>query len=121
MYCVNCGKELTNNAQICEGCGTSYAVSSAVGANAVAPAQQIEEKRRPISVWGWIGRSLFACIPVAGWLVYFIMLFVWASDKEKEVSFNNWAKAQLWVLLVVASIALITVLLILFVFGTAFR
>ena len=53
--------------------------------------------------------------------MYFIMLFVWASDKEKEVSFNNWAKAQLWVLLVIASIALITVLLILFVFGTAFR
>ena len=54
-----------------------------------------EEPKTPISVGGWIGRSLIPMIPLAGGIVYLIMLFIWSGDKTKEDTFRNWAKAQL--------------------------
>lgn len=66
--------------------------------------------RQPVSVLGWIGRSLIPAIPIVGSLIYFIMLFVWAGDKNKEESFNNWAKAQLWVMLITVILVVVIVL-----------
>lgn len=68
--------------------------------------------KQPISVLGWIGRSLITCIPFVGALIYFIMLFVWSGDKTKEESFNNWAKAQLWIMLFAVIIVVLVVLII---------
>ena len=72
------------------------------------PPQQPTEE--PISVGGWIGRSLIPCIPVVGTIIYLIMLFVWMGDKTKEETFRNWAKAQLVVMGIV--IGLVILLLI---------
>lgn len=73
----------------------------------------------PVSVGGWIGRSLLLnvvlCIPILGWIAYFVMLAVWAGDQSKEQTFRNWAKAQLWVILIVVGIVLILFL----IFGVA--
>ena len=76
--------------------------------------------KQPISVGGWIGRSLIPCIPGVGWLVYLVMLFVWSGDTAKEDTFRNWAKSQL--ILIAIGIVLTIVLTILFVvvFGAAF-
>jgi hypothetical protein len=72
------------------------------------PQQPTEQ---PVSVGGWIGRSLIPCIPVVGTIIYFIMLFVWMGDKTKEETFRNWAKAQL----IVMGIAIgLVILLIIF-------
>lgn len=68
--------------------------------------------KTPISVGGWIGRSLIPLIPIVGAIIYFIMLFVWAGDKTKEESFNNWAKAQLWVMLIGVVLAIIVAIII---------
>lgn len=68
--------------------------------------------KTPISVGGWIGRSLIPCIPILGAIIYFIMLFVWAGDKTKEESFNNWAKAQLWVMLIAILLAVIVAVIV---------
>ena len=77
------------------------------------------EKREPITVGGWILRSLIPMIPIVGSLIYFIMLFVWSGDKSKEESFNNWAKAQLWTMLIVA-ILVVFILIIGFAVGISF-
>ena len=81
------------------------------------PPQQPTEQ--PISVGGWIGRSLIPCIPVVGAIIYLIMLFVWMGDKTKEETFRNWAKAQLIVMGIVVGLS---VLLIIFaaVVGVSF-
>lgn len=71
--------------------------------------------KAPVSVGGWIGRSLIPLIPLVGGLIYLIMLFIWAGDKTKEESFTNWAKAQLVVML----IGIVIALFILLVFGFA--
>ena len=83
------------------------------------PAQTIivndnmSQPKQHISILGWIGRSLIPAIPFVGPLIYIIMLFVWAGDEKREETFNNWAKAQLWVMLIVL---LITVVVALFAF-----
>ena len=72
-------------------------------------------QEKPVSVGGWIGRSLIPCIPGIGWLIYLIMLFVWMGDKTKEASFRNWAKAQLVVMGIVVGLAI----LLIFVLGVS--
>ncbi|MBQ7036072.1 MAG: hypothetical protein IJN74_01095 [Clostridia bacterium] len=67
---------------------------------------------------GWIGRSLIPMIPFVGGLIYFIMLFIWAGDKSKEVSFNNWAKAQLVVMLIGVVLAILFIVIIASAFGS---
>ena len=72
------------------------------------PPQQPAEE--PISVGGWIGRSLIPYIPVVGWIIYLIMLFVWMGDKTKEETFRNWAKAQLVVMGIVIGLVILLVI-----------
>ena len=71
------------------------------------PQQPVEE---PISVGGWIGRSLIPFIPVVGSIIYLIMLFVWMGDKTKEATFRNWAKAQLVVMGIVIGLVILLVI-----------
>lgn len=59
--------------------------------------------------------NVVLCIPILGWIAYFVMLAVWAGDQSKEQTFRNWAKAQLWVILIVVGIVLILFL----IFGVA--
>ena len=93
--CVNCGVQLDDNAAFCNICGTNQSATSQ------------SSGKEPISIGGWIGRSLIPCIPFVGGIVYLIMLFVWSGDTNKEDSFRNWAKAQLIVMAIF--IALIVV------------
>ena len=141
MICKNCGSMLPNGAPRCSVCGANF-VSAPVDPNAgrgtyirsSAPAyeepyrgtpgeyRRVEPaatapKKEHVSVGGWIGRWLLGCIPFVGWLIYFIMLIVWANNDSYEVSFKNWAKAQLWIILIVFAIALV-VLLFFFLFAS---
>lgn len=77
-----------------------------------------QQPKKPVSVAGWIGRSLIPLIPCVGSIIYLIMLFIWAGDKTKEESFNNWAKAQLWVMLISVIISVITIFVIIAMFGS---
>ena len=129
MFCENCGKELSNTAHFCDGCGASQTSSAAPEQPAqvtqqtysapqqpapqAAPAQQqvynnyYQMPKQPVSIGGWIGRTLIPLIPIVGGLVYLIMLFIWSGDKTKQETFNNWAKAQLWVMLIVFGVFLL--------------
>ncbi|MBR2846922.1 MAG: zinc ribbon domain-containing protein [Clostridia bacterium] len=131
MFCEKCGKELSNTALFCDGCGASQTQPEAAEPVQAAPQQTYsapqptpqpapqpqqvynnyyQAPKQPVSIGGWIGRSLIPCIPFVGAIVYLIMLFIWSGDKTKEETFNNWAKAQLWVMLIVFGVFLLLLL-----------
>ena len=85
-----------------------------------APAATQATPKAPISIGGWIGRSLIPLIPLVGGIVYLIMLFIWSGDSKKEDTFRNWAKAQLIILAIVLGLAIIGVVLGLTVFSEYF-
>lgn len=97
--CNHCGTAVQDNAPFCNNCGAEVQGSY--------PACGQPAAREPISVGGWIGRSLIPLIPVVGGIVYLIMLFVWSGDTKKEDTFRNWAKAQLIVMLVAVILAVV--------------
>lgn len=104
MICSNCKNQIADGSKFCEFCGSKVGVATQQP-NTMPPVQNynvtMQNYRYPISVLGWIGRPLISCIPIVGPLIYFIMLFIWASDRSKEETFNNWAKAQLISLLII--------------------
>ena len=81
------------------------------------PVYTASSQEQPISVGGWIGRCLIPCIPVVGGLIYFIMLFIWMDDKNKEETFRNWAKAQLLVMLIMLGLVFLLAIVIFMFFG----
>lgn len=105
--CNSCGATLNDNASFCTNCGSN--VPAVAAPQYRQPVYQAPAKE-PISVGGWIGRSLIPFIPIVGGLVYFIMLFVWTGDSNKEETFRNWAKAQLVVMAIVFVLSVLAVI-----------
>ena len=105
--CNNCGATLNDNELFCTHCGTGIPTSH--------PVYSQNNAKEPISIGGWIGRSLIPCIPLVGGIVYLIMLFIWSGDTKKEDTFRNWAKAQL---IIMAVVVVLTIILSV-VFGAA--
>ena len=64
-------------------------------------------KKEEITVLGWIWRFLLPSIPVVGWIINLIMLFIWMGDETKEESFRNWAKAQLIMMAIAVGIVVV--------------
>lgn len=117
MICKYCGTTLNDNAAYCNRCGSATNAGNQVHPEVSAsPIQQNiyvpQQAKQPISIGGWVGRSLIPCIPFVGALVYLIMLFIWSGDTTKEDTFRNWAKAQLIVMGVVVALALLIVLIV---------
>ena len=104
--CNNCGANITDNAPFCPNCGAS--VQPVQPAQPAYPVyQQPMMGNTPVTVGGWIGRLLIPYIPLVGWLVNIIMLFIWTGDATKEESFRNWAKAQLIITAVIIVLCII--------------
>ena len=115
MLCRYCGTTLEDKAAYCYRCNNPTGVAGQMQAGrSTPPIQQHiyipQQTKQPISIGGWIGRSLISCIPLVGPLVYLIMLFVWAGDTTKEDSFRNWAKAQLIIMGIVVGLTLLVML-----------
>ena len=104
--CNHCGATFSDNVSFCPNCGNNVTVGH--------PAYPRMSKE-PVSVGGWIGRSLIPMIPLVGGIVYLIMLFIWSGDTAKEETFRNWAKAQL----IVTAIVLVLGIILAVVFGVA--
>jgi hypothetical protein len=62
-------------------------------------------QKTPQSLGDWIINVLVSKIPLIG----FIMLIVWALDKDSEPGRANWAKAELIVKLIGVGIAILIV------------
>lgn len=107
--CRICNTAVNDEASFCSNCGTHLPDGSST--------YQPRISREPISVGGWIGRTLIPCIPLIGGIIYLIMLFVWSGDRTKEDTFRNWAKAQLIVMAVVLALTILAVVLGITVFS----
>ena len=107
--CPNCNAVLQDEQTLCPACGAQTMPTQAPQAPVyyAPPAPQ----EQPVSVGGWIGRSLIPCIPFVGSIIYLIMLFIWMGDKTKQETFRNWAKAQLIVLLIVVGLGVLLAVL----------
>ena len=103
--CKNCGTTLNDTDTFCTSCGTAAPAAPAVYTQ--------NNAKEPISVGGWIGRSLIPLIPIVGSIVYLIMLFIWSGDSKKEDTFRNWAKAQL----IVMAVTIVLSIIVAVVFG----
>ena len=114
MKCSKCGVELENGALFCASCGAKVepeaATEAASAANsAPAPAPQPsfttqpitivnntnQSDGAPVSLGGWICRSLIPLIPCVGGIIYIVMLFIWAFDTKYDSTSRNWAKSVL--------------------------
>lgn len=113
MICRNCGNTLPDGSFACNACGAGFGPaynSNEVNNIAFPQRNNNTQPKQYISVGGWIARWLLACIPVIGWIVYFVFLIVWANRDCYETSFRNWAKAQIWIIVFMAIIALLVIL-----------
>ena len=75
-----------------------------------------EFKKSPVSLGDWIISVIVTKIPLIG----FIMLIVWAVDKNTDPNKANWAKAELLVKLIGFLIVIIFVAIIGISFFTNF-
>jgi len=128
--CPKCGIAVPDEVGFCTACGAALNAEPAPQPAApvepayvppvyvppvppVSYAPPAEEKKNVISVGGWMGRELIAYIPIAGPIIYFIMLWVWASKKSNEDSFRNWAKSRLVWMAIGIGIGLLAIILML--------
>ena len=107
--CNTCNTAVNDEAAFCPNCGQHLPDGSSTYRSRMF--------KEPITVGGWIGRMLIPFIPLAGSLVYLIMLFVWSGDTKKEDSFRNWAKAQLILMAIVLVLVIIGIILCVTVFS----
>lgn len=131
--CLKCGEMLEDTAKFCRKCGSRCDTASNMGAGGgYSQGQQINYQPYaapmngsgyPVSVGGWIGRSLIlniiACIPIVGTIAYIVLLAVWSGDVSKEQTFRNWAKAQIVVFLIMLGIGLL-IFIIMLALGVGF-
>ncbi len=69
-----------------------------------------------VSTLAWIGIFCIPLIPVVGWLVQLILMFVWAFGGTNKISLRNYARAAL----IVAAVAILLMILIFAVAGVSF-
>lgn len=143
MKCTNCGNEITNECTFCPECGTGIknatqadvaqeSKTEAVKAQAPVYAQSpvatpvaspvkteitedtLPAKFKPMGAWSYFGHSLLFSIPIVG----FILLIVFALGGTKNINKRNYARSFFCGYILVAIIAIITLVLFL-VFGAS--
>ncbi|MGF7141861.1 hypothetical protein HNQ56_000271 [Anaerotaenia torta] len=56
---------------------------------------QGEAQDKPISFLGWLGTYALLLVPYVGWLIFIVMLFVWAFSNSTPATKKNWARVTL--------------------------
>ncbi len=68
----------------------------------------ISEEFRPISPWGYIGYQILFSIPIIG--LIFILIYSF-GDSNKNINLKNFAKSYLYIIIIAAIFALISIIL----------
>ncbi len=98
MYCEYCGEKLRKGSRICPNCGNQkdsvhYSLRE----------EDLPEKYRPISMWGYFGYQILFSIPIIGW----IMLFIFAFGSDENINIRNFARSYFCFLIVLVAIYLL--------------
>ncbi len=120
MKCNVCGRQTQNEeANFCEYCGGSFREHMQNSIN-MPPQNQgipypggpmnnmgpmpghgmpntpyIVQNEKPTSFLNWLGTYGLLFIPLAGWLAFLVLLFIWAFSDNTPTSKKNWARATL--------------------------
>lgn len=104
MVCHSCGRSTQNEeANFCYYCGTSFrennnvyeAIKQESTNTSIGQQGKMESETKAVSFKNWLGSMLLPFIPFIGWLIYIVMLFVWAFSEDTPQSKKNWARANL--------------------------
>lgn len=110
MRCNVCGRYTSNeDANFCDYCGSPYreqfqAYYNTQQQNSTQNRYNYGENRghsgyqqenKPVSFLDYLLSYGLFFIPIAGWIIFFVMLFVWAFSDNTPVSKKNWARATL--------------------------
>lgn len=105
MICKICGRNIENeDANFCEYCGTSLRESYSGGPqlaevsfseNEKQTAKQENKGKKDVSFGMWLGMMVLPFIPLIGFPVFVVLLFVWAFGAESSQTMKNWARATL--------------------------
>lgn len=134
MICKNCGRQIQNEtANFCEYCGFSFreqtqAARPEGGQNFYSkpdvqqgpipvnvfgqPRTEVQQpgiQEKPISFLSWLGTYALLLVPYVGWLIFIVMLFVWAFGNNTPATKKNWARVTL------IFVGIVTVFVILFI------
>lgn len=111
MVCNTCGRTTNNDdANFCEYCGSSFREPAHPALNLAPQSQMVVEreyKEKPVSFLNWLGTYGLMLIPIFGWLVYLVMLFVWAFGNNTPESKRNWARATLIYTVITVIVAIV--------------
>lgn len=111
MVCDTCGRNTQNEeANFCEYCGSSFREQPIkYNENTTQQPEAIlaEGKEEPISFINWLGTYGMIFIPIVGWIISLVMLFVWAFQKNGSKTKKNWARATMIFLVVYFTLAML--------------
>ena len=131
MTCKNCGSVLAEDVKFCTVCGTEVAHTSPVPeytppiysapvepspiVTAAKPqSNKIPEKYEPLGPWAYWAYGLLFSLPIVGFI--FLIIF---SCKRSNINRRNFAISY-WCKLLVAALALLTIILIEIISGGRF-
>lgn len=83
------------------------------------PSVEGQEKRD--SFLGWLGIYGLLFIPFAGWLIFIIIVFLWAFGGNASVTKKNWARATLVFVGVLVVLFIIFTVIMLFTYGPMYQ
>lgn len=130
MKCNVCGRYTQNeDANFCEYCGSPFREhmqayydmqneQHAANRNAQDGRYgipNIRQESKPVSFLDFLASYGLFFIPFAGWLVFIIMLFIWAFSSNTPVSKKNWARATL---IFIGVLLVFSVLYLLYIIST---
>ncbi|NLP33869.1 MAG: hypothetical protein GX359_01580 [Clostridiales bacterium] len=128
MICNTCGRQTQNEgANFCEYCGSSFRENRVMPDFVVSQNDEAgqhaeqqgghsiaQETEKPVTFVQWLGvyALLFIplFIPMVGWIIPLVLLFVWAFANNTPTTKKNWSRATLIFLLVYFIITVITVI-----------
>lgn len=100
MLCTKCNSENPEGSKFCQNCGSFLEIQQ-------VPVPVPVKREEEVSVGMWIGIFLINIIPCIGPLVYIIMMFIWAFGETPKKALKNFAKANLILILIGVSIAIV--------------
>lgn len=98
--CPKCNATFEDEVQFCTICGEAIPESqeaSTIPPTYMPPEGYCEQKEEQhVSTGKWLLYQLIPIIPVVGWIIYLVMLFVWSfGNNAKNNTFRNWARSNL--------------------------
>lgn len=119
MFCSNCGREVSEDARVCDNCGEcilpppdeTEAFCTKDGQDVFCNEEHVINKQnKPLSMLGFLAMQIALLIPVVG----FILMFIWSFGRNTNANRKAYARSILVWLLVFCVVILFVILTFMF-------